>query len=106
AHADRPARAATSPQAEHVGEPGVPLVEGRAAAAVAVPLGAAFRAGRAAAAGEGGLATRLARRRRGLDGGPRFSRARGQALPRPLEGATSVNGRDAFLQRVRQAVAD
>src|SRR5947209_101665 len=52
-----------------------------------------------------GVDSATSRGRRELDGHPRFPGAGGASVPRSLEGAV-MTPREAFLQRVKQAVAD
>src|SRR5437867_1696077 len=76
------------------------------AAALVVPAGSALCQHRVAAVGDRRVADASAGSRRRLDRDARFPRARGTAIPRSLEGAQPpMTGREAFLERVRQATA-
>src|ERR1035438_8724199 len=71
---------------------------------VDVSLGAVGRSAPLAAESEERLAVAPAWTRSEVDANPRFPRAGGQVVPRPLEGDAIVNPREAFLVRVKQAV--
>src|SRR5437667_8058953 len=89
-----------------MGTLGVQDLEHGVMSSKAVWLGIGGRAASVASAGQERLAQGAARSRRRLDASPRFPRARGPVLSRSLQGAAIMTTREAFLDRVRQAVAE
>src|SRR5262245_34683292 len=102
-HADRSARDATPPQDQRSGKRGLPRLGRALATPLALSARPALCAPRHPVLVAGRLAVAFAWSRIQLDADPRFPRPRAKVVPPALEGDV-MNPREAFLERVRQAV--